>query len=115
MARRLRGGDVHELADHLNKFSWDIDAALHPLSNSVNAAGITNFSLSEFSIDQTATVNILYRRMPGPHGLPNWILRDFCTQLSGPICAIFNASIREGIVRRNEAKVIPVTKCIHRS
>ena len=45
-------------------------------------------------------------------GLPNWILRDFCSQLSGPVCAIFNASIREGTVPAlwKEATVIPVPK-----
>ena len=50
-------------------------------------------------------------KAPGPDG-PNWILRDFCGQLSGPVCAIFNASIREGTVPAlwKEANVIPVPK-----
>jgi len=49
---------------------------------------------------------------PGPDGLPNWILRDFCTQLSGPVSAIFNTSVPEGTMpaRRKEANVIPVPK-----
>jgi len=44
--------------------------------------------------------------------LPNWILRDFCSQLSGPVCAIFNASIREDTVpaRWKDANVIPAPK-----
>jgi len=48
----------------------------------------------------------------GPDGLPNWILRDFCTQLSGLVCAVFNASVREGTMpdRWKEASVIPVSK-----
>ena len=55
---------------------------------------------------------ISIHKAPGPDGLPNWILRDFCSQLSGPVCAIFNASIREGIVpaRWKEANVIPAPK-----
>jgi len=30
-------------------------------------------------------------------GLPKWILREFCTELSEPVCAMFNVSIREGV------------------
>ena len=51
-------------------------------------------------------------KSPGPDGLQNWILRDFSAQLAGPVCAIFNASIREGFVpgRWKEANVVPVPK-----
>ena len=37
-------------------------------------------------------------KAPGPDGLPNWLLRDFSTHLVGPVCAIYNASVREGFV-----------------
>jgi len=74
---------------------------------------------SEFVIDQTAverkldaTVHNVKHKAPGPDGLPNWFLRDFCSPLSGPVCAIFNASVREGNVpsRWKEANVIAVPK-----
>ena len=59
--------------------------------------------------------HINIRKAPGPDGLPTWVLRDFCDRLSGPVCAIFNASVREGFVplRWKEAHVIPVPK-VHR-
>jgi len=43
--------------------------------------------------------------------LPNWVLRDFCAWLAGPICSIFNASVRESFIpgRWKEANV-PVPK-----
>ena len=49
---------------------------------------------------------------PGPDGLPNWLLRDFSRDLAGPVCAIYNASVREGFVpsRWEEANVVPVPK-----
>jgi len=52
------------------------------------------------------------RKAPGPDGIPNWVLRDFCPYLSGPVCAIFNASIREGFVpiQWKEANIISVLK-----
>jgi len=51
-------------------------------------------------------------KAPGPDGLPNWLLRDFSSHLAGPVCAIFNASVREGFVplRWKEANVVPVPK-----
>ena len=47
---------------------------------------------------------------PEPDGLANWVLRDFCGQLAGPVCAIFKASLREGCVpsRWKAANAIPV-------
>jgi len=60
---------------------------------------------SEFIIDQ-ASVEIKLSRInihkaQGPDDLPNctaWVLRDFCANLAGPVCSIFNASVREGFV-----------------
>ena len=51
-------------------------------------------------------------KAPGPDGLPNWLLRDFSCHLAGPVCAIYNASVREGFVplRWKEANVVPVPK-----
>ena len=51
-------------------------------------------------------------KAPGPDGLPNWLLRDFCAHLAGPVCAIYNASVREGFVPScwKEANVVPVPK-----
>ena len=51
-------------------------------------------------------------KAPGPDGLPNWLLRDFSSHLAGPVCAIYNASVREGFVPLSwkEANVVPVPK-----
>jgi len=52
------------------------------------------------------------QKVPGPDGLPNWLLRDFSSHLAGPVCAIYNASVHEGFVppRWKEANVVPVRK-----
>ena len=52
------------------------------------------------------------RKAPGPDTLPNWILRDSCAWLAEPICAIFNASVREDFVptQWKEANVVSVPK-----
>ena len=103
------------MTNQINRFFQQVAADLCPLSEPTTLPP-SNLPLSEFIIDQSAVERKLSRisihKAPGPHGLPNWIIRDFCCQLSGPVYAIFNASIREGIVpaRWKEANVIPAPK-----
>jgi len=94
LAQRLHDA----LADHINKFFLQVAADLHPLSDSTTPPPL-EVSLSQFVIERSAVEKKLSQinvyKAPGPDGLPNWILYDFCTQLSGPVCTIFNASVRE--------------------
>jgi hypothetical protein len=57
-------------------------------------------------------LNINIRKPPGPDGIPNWFLRDFAFALSDPICSIFNASIRHGILPGcwKAAHIVPIPK-----
>ena len=98
------GGKTH---GPMTTTSLDIGAPFIPKSTS-RISEFTTFSLagyshgppppdyflSEFFIDRT-TVELKLSRVkvskaPGPGGIPNWILCDFCTELSGPVCAMFN-------------------------
>ena len=115
LANQLHDGDLQKLANNINTSLQQVAADLHPLCASYTPPQ-TDFIPSEFVIDQTNVEMKLSRiniyKAPGPDGIPNWVLRDFCGQLSGPICAIYNASIREGFVPScwKEANVIPVPK-----
>ena len=48
----------------------------------------------------------------GPDEIPNWILCTFSRWLVEPICAVFNASIRQGVVPAawKCANVVPIPK-----
>ena len=35
-------------------------------------------------------------KVPGPDGIPNWVLHDFAGILASPVSAVYNSSIREG-------------------
>jgi hypothetical protein len=113
LANQLHDGDMSALASSVNSFFQHVAADLHPLS--IDAPPPPDFS-SEFDISRAAVEaklrHINVHKAPGPDGLPNWVLRDFSAQLAGPVCAIFNASVREGFVptRWKEANVIPVPK-----
>ena len=49
-------------------------------------------------------------KSPGPDDIPNWLLKEMAPILADPICAIFNASVRQGHVpnRWKLANVVPV-------
>ena len=115
LANQLCDGNMTTLASSVNTFFQQVAADLLPLSASAIPPP-PDFCPSEFTIDLVEVENKLRRvkthKAPGPDGLPNWILHDFSAQLAGPVCAIFNASVREGFVptRWKEANVIPVPK-----
>jgi len=74
LAQRLLDGDVHALADHINKFFQQVAADLHPLSDSITPPAL-DVSLSQFVLQRSAVdrklsqINIY--KAPGPDGLPN--------------------------------------------
>ncbi len=41
-------------------------------------------------------MNVNVNNAVGPDMIPNWVLCDLCSLISGPVCAIFTSSIREG-------------------
>jgi len=114
LANQLHDGNMQDLADDINVFFQQVAADLSPLDT--NTTLPQSEMSDEFIIDQAAVERKLSQinvyKSPGPDGLPNWILRDFCTELAGPVCAIFNASVRQGIVpsRWKEANVVPAPK-----
>ena len=115
LANQLHDGNTEELATSINQYFQQVAADL-PSLNDDTLPPPPDFIPFEFTIGRAAVERKLSRinthKAPGPDGLPNWVLRDFSTPLSGPVCAIFNASIREGFVPTcwKEANVIPVPK-----
>ena len=115
LANQLHDGDVQTLADNVNRFFQGVAADLSPLEDS-STPPPPEVIPDEFIISQAAVEYKLSRinvhNAPGPDGLPNWLLRDFFSHLAGPVCAVYNASVREGFVpsRWKEANIVPVPK-----
>jgi len=115
LANQLYDGDMQTLADSVNRFFQGVAADLSPLDNS-NIPPPSEVVPYEFTISQEAVERKLSQiniyKAPGHDGLPNWLLLDFSTYLAGPVCATYNASVREGNVpsRWKEANVVPVPK-----
>lgn len=103
------------LADLINDFFVGISAGLPSIDLSV-LSDLNDDYTDDLVIDP-AEVDIRLSRIkihkaPGPDGIPNWFLRDFSSFLCQPIAAIFNASIREGVVPAiwKSAEVVPIPK-----
>jgi len=115
LANHVCDGNLQTLASQVNAFFQQVAADLQPLAADA-APPQADFIPAEFIIDQEDVENRLSKinvyKAPGLDGIPNWVLRDFCPYLSSPVCAIFNASIREGFVPTiwKEANIIPVPK-----
>ncbi len=69
------------------------------------------YIISQATVEkQLGAINI--KKAPGPDGISNWVLKDFSTILSGPVCSIYNSSIHEGKLPQvwKEATTIPIPK-----
>ena len=70
----------------------------------------------EYVIDLTTTLQALRKvktnKATGPDNVPAWILTNHANILAGPLSAIFNSSLREGIIPDTwkSANVIAVPK-----
>jgi len=115
LANQLHDGNTQDLADDINAFFQQVAADLSPLDTRTTLPQ-AEILTDEFVIDQASVERKLSRiniyKSPGPDRMPNWILRDFCAELAGPVCAIFNASVCQGFVpaRWKEATIVPVPK-----
>ena len=70
----------------------------------------------EYVIDLTTILQAIRKvktnKATGPDNVPAWILKDHANILAGPFTAIFNSSVREGIIPDTwkSANVIPAPK-----
>jgi len=101
----------------VNKFFQSVCSDLDPLGKSLVPPPPPGIIEDKFIIDTTEVERLLantnVNKSPGPDEVPNWILRDLVSYVSGPITSIFNASVREGFVPQiwKRANVVPVPKC----
>ena len=63
-------------------------------------------------ITENALQQIKVNKTVLPDNVPAWVLRDNASTLAAPITALFNTSLRDGVIRAlwKTAHVIPLTK-----
>ena len=114
LANSVANGNVCALADMINESLKRVSDDLQPLcaDSEITSTAIPD----EYTILPQTVLAKLERikiyKAPGPDDLPNWLMRDFAAWLCEPLCAIFNASVREGNVPSmwKKADVLPMPK-----
>ena len=114
LANEHCSGDEAMLACDINIFLQSVSSHLKPLDKNVipDKCDIPDqFHISKEDVE-SLLMKIDISKAPGPDGIPNWILRDLASLISGPLCAIFNSSIRDGSVPEiwKSANITPIPK-----
>lgn len=115
IADELCNGDVTQLANDVNLFFASVASDLPALKTDfcVNFVDdyCSDFIIEPFEVERKLS-GICVRKSPGPDCLPNWFLKDMAPVIAEPLCAIFNASVRQGVVPAiwKRADVIPIPK-----
>jgi hypothetical protein len=115
MANNLCNGNVQLLANDINAFLQSVSNDLQPLSTElipdIDDYFNDDFIIEPFEVERKLS-NINVNKSSGPDNIPNWLLCDNSVWLAEPVCAIFNASLREGVVPAvwKQANVVPIPK-----
>ena len=109
-------GNLELLASKMNDFFISVSEHLPRLDRNNEAFDVEGQLPDEYVIDLTTTLQALRKvktnKTTGPDNVPAWILKNNANILAGPLTAIFNSSLREGIIPDTwkSANVIPVPK-----
>ena len=114
LANSVASGDISLLADMINNSLKHVSDDLEPVHEDDTAPSMQvpdEYIISpETVLAKLDRINVY--KAPGPDTMPNWVLRDFAPLLCEPLCAVFNASVREGKVPSlwKHANVLPIPK-----
>ena len=116
LANRCTDGDMLLLANSINEFLVSVSSDLPRLNKNHYIFQLQEPLPDALTITvadtQQALSKVKINKATGPDLVPAWILRDFSSVLAGPLAAIFNSSLREGILPGlwKTATVVPLPK-----
>ena len=109
-------GDLDSLVNSMNGFFVSVCEDLPRLLSSHPIFDADEPLPAEFIISVTdaevALEKVKVNKATGPDNIPPWVLKDFSHLLAALATAIFNSSLREGILPKlwKSATVIPLSK-----
>ena len=116
LANKTTDGNVELLASKMNDFFVSVSEHLPRLDRNNEAFDVDGQLPNEYVIDLATSLQVLGKvktnKDTGPDNVPACILKNHASILAGPLTAMFNASLREGIIPETwkSANVIPVPK-----
>ena len=115
-------GNLQELTTQINSFFESVTADFQPVTPREVIHIAPDCSVPErFTITVSDVEKQLSRlntnKASGPDGVPAWFLKEYAELLSGPVCCIFNSSMRDGYIPVvwKSADVCPLAKVPARS
>ena len=116
LANKTTNGDCTELANKMNDFFLSVSEHLPRLDKHHDVFTVNEELPDAYCISVDVTLLVLQRvktnNATGPDNIPAWVLKDHANILAAPLTAIFNSSLRDGVIP-NEwkmANVIPLPK-----
>ena len=116
LANKSTNGDMAKLVNSMNEFVVSVSEDLPRLQPSHPVFDVREHIPAEFIIDvactQTALAKVKCNKATGPDNIPPWMLKNYSHLLAAPTTAIFNSSLREGMLPElwKTATVIPLPK-----
>ena len=116
LANNLCEGNIEALANRLNEFLVSVNNNLPRLTDDLAVFDVQDEIPAEYVISVMTTENALQQikvnKAVGPDNVPAWVLRDNASTLAAPLTALFNTSLRDGVIPAlwKTAHVIPLPK-----
>jgi len=113
LANTYANGDYDVLVNTINDFFVSMSGDVPRLQSSHPIFDISEPLPDAFIIrvedTEAALRNVKTNKSSGPDNIPSWILKEFAHILAAPVTAIFNSSLREGVLPK-VATIIPLPK-----
>ena len=116
LANKIMNGDCGLLANTMNDFFVSVSDHLPRLNKSNKVVDVNEKLPDQYVISVCTTFKALdsikANKATVPDNIPAWVLRNYANVLVPPLTAIFNNSLREGVLPKEwkMAKVIPLPK-----
>ena len=116
LANNLCEGNIEVLANRINEFLVSVSSNLPRLTNDLAVFDVQDEIPAEYIISVMTTENALQQikvnKAVGPDNVPAWVLRDNASTVAAPLTALFNISLRDGVMPAlwKTAHVIPLPK-----
>ena len=108
-------GNIEALANRLNEFLVSVSNNLPRLTDDLAVFDVQDEIPAEYvsvMMTENALQQIKVNKAVGPDNVPAWVLRDNASTLAAPLTALFNTSLRDGVIPAlwKTAHVIPLPK-----
>lgn len=116
LANKTTNGDCALLASRMNEFFVSVSEHLPRLNKDHTIFTVNEELPDQYVIDVMTTFkalqNVKVNKATGPDNIPAWVLRNHANVLAPPLTAIFNKSLREGVLPMEwkMANIIPLPK-----